>query len=86
MIQLMFLVFLSLTACSPAEDNSIAPETPPEQSENPGNGDSDDNDQGKPTDPTSGGNGRYLVLFTSRSGNTERMAHEICNQLNCDIL
>lgn len=88
MIPLMLLAFLSLTACSPTEDEPIIPETS-EQPENPGNprnGDSDDNDPEEPTDPIPGGNGRYLVLFTLRSGNTERMANEICDQLDCDIL
>lgn len=85
MIPLMLLAFLSLAACSPTEDEPVIPETP-EQPENPGNGDSDDNDPEEPTDPIPGGNGRYLVLFTSRSGNTERMANEIRDQLDCDIL
>lgn len=85
MIPLMLLAFLSLTACSPTEDEPVIPETP-EQPENPGNGDSDDNDPGEPTDPTPGGNGKYLVLFTSRSGNTEQVADEIRKQLDCDIL
>lgn len=47
---------------------------------------SDDNDPEEPTDPAPGSNGRYLVLFTSRSGNTERVANEIRDQLDCDIL
>lgn len=85
LIPLMFLTFLSLTACSPTDDDLIVPETP-EQPENPGNGNSDDNDPEEPTDPIPGGNGRYLVLFTSRSGNTERVANEIRDQLDCDIL
>lgn len=63
LIPLMFLTFLSLTACSPTDDDLIVPETP-EQPENPGNGNSDDNDPEEPTDPIPGGNGRYLVLFT----------------------
>ena len=82
LIPLMFLTFLSLTACSPTDDDLIVPETP-EQPENPGNGNSDDNDPEEPTDPIPGGNGRYLVLFTSRSGNTERVANEIRDQLDC---
>ena len=85
LIPLMFLTFLSLTACSPTDDDLIVPETP-EQPENPGNGNSDDNDPEEPTDPIPGGNGRYLVLFTSRSDNTERVANEIRDQLDCDIL
>lgn len=85
MIPLMLLAFFSLMACSPTEDEPVIPGTP-EQPENPGNGNSDDNDPGEPTDPIPGGNGRYLVLFTSRSGNTERMANEIRDKLDCDIL
>ena len=85
LIPLMCLTLLSVTACSPTDDDLIVPETP-EQPENPGNGNSDDNDPEEPTDPIPGGNGRYLVLFTSRSGNTERVANEIRDQLDCDIL
>ena len=33
-----------------------------------------------------GSNGRYLVLFASRSGNTGRVADEIRRQLDCDML
>lgn len=74
----MFTV-LSMAACGGGSDEPLIPEQP-EQPENPG--DSDDN----PDTPTPGGNGRYLVLFASRSGNTERMANEIREQLDCDIL
>lgn len=76
-----FLLFtvLSMAACGGGSDEPLIPEQP-EQPENPG--DSDDN----PDTPTPGGNGRYLVLFASRSGNTERMANEIREQLDCDIL
>lgn len=74
--------FLSMAACSSPNEEPLTPEQP-EQPENPGDGDdSDDN----PDKPTPGGNGRYLVLFASRSGNTERMANEIRKQLYCDIL
>lgn len=76
------LTFLSMAACSSPNEEPLTPEQP-EQPENPGDGDdSDDN----PNKPTPGGNGRYLVLFASRSGNTERMANEIREQLDCDIL
>lgn len=76
------LTFLSMAACSSPNEEPLTPEQP-EQPENPGDGDdSDDN----PDKPTPGGNGRYLVLFASRSGNTERMANEIREQLDCDIL
>lgn len=39
-----------------------------------------------PTDPTPGENGRYLVVFASRSGNTERVAQTIRATLGCDML
>lgn len=82
MIPLLMLTFLSMAACSSPNEEPLTPEQP-EQPENPGDGDdSDDN----PDKPTPGGNGRYLVLFASRSGNTERMANEIRKQLDCDIL
>ena len=76
-----FLLFaaLSMSACGSGSGEPLTPEQP-EQPENPGG--SDDN----PDTPTPGGNGRYLVLFASRSGNTERMANEIREQLDCDIL
>ena len=82
MIPLLMLTFLSMAACSSPSEEPLTPEQP-EQPENPSDGDdSDDN----PDKPTPGGNGRYLVLFASRSGNTERMANEIRKQLDCDIL
>lgn len=76
-----FLLFaaLSMSACGSGSGEPLTPEQL-EQLENPGG--SDDN----PDTPTPGGNGRYLVLFASRSGNTERMANEIREQLDCDIL
>lgn len=85
----MLLAALSLSACSDPNGEPFAPEQPeqPEQPENPGNNDdSEDNEPTDPTDPTPGSNGRYLVLFASRSGNTESMANEIREQLDCDIL
>ena len=77
MLPLMLLALLSLTACSPAANEPVIPETP----EQPGSGDSEE-----PTAPTPGSNRQYLVLFTSRSGNTEEIAHEIRTQLDCDML
>ena len=32
------------------------------------------------------GNGRYLVLYCSRTGNTERMAQTIQSTLDCDMI
>ena len=83
LIPFLLLAVLSMAACGGGSDEPFTPEQP-EQPENPGGGDEDD--PSEPTNPTPGGNGRYLVLFASRSGNTERMANEIREQLDCDIL
>lgn len=79
-----FLLFavLSMAACGGGSDEPFTPEQP-EQPENPGSGDdSDDN----PDRPVPGGNGRYLVLYASRTNNTERVAQLIRTTLDCDIL
>lgn len=76
-----FLLFaaLSMGACGGGSDEPFTPEQP----ENPGSGDdSDDN----PDTPAPGGNGRYLVLYASRTNNTERVAQLIQTTLDCDIL
>ena len=76
-----FLLFaaLSMGACGGGSDEPFTPEQP----ENPGGGDdSDDN----PDTPALGGNGRYLVLYASRTNNTERVAQLIQTTLDCDIL
>ena len=73
-----------MAACGSGSDDTLTPEQP-EQPENPGDND-DSEAPSQPTDPTPGNNGRYLVLFASRSGNTERLANEIREQLDCDIL
>lgn len=70
---LMLLMSLTLSSCSGSE-GVILPE--PEQPEQPDSSEED----------TTESNGRYLVLFCSRSGNTERMAQQIRTTLNCDIL
>lgn len=79
----MLLTIVSLSACSDPNDEPI-PEQ--EQPENPGNNEDADDEPNESSNPTPGGNGRYLVLFASRSGNTENMANEIREQLDCDIL
>ena len=79
-----FILFaaLSMGACGGGSDETFTPEQP-EQPENPGGGDdSDDN----PDTPAPGGNGRYLVLYASRTNNTERVAQLIQTTLDCDIL
>ena len=81
-----FLLFavLSMAACGSGSEKTLTPEQP-EQPENPGDND-DSEAPSQPTDPTPGNNGRYQVLIASRSGNTERLANEIREQLDCDIL
>lgn len=81
-IPLMLLALSVQTACGSGEDDPVTPEQP-EQPENPG--DSDDGDDDSVT-PAPGGNGRYLVLYASRSGNTGQVAEEIRKQLDCDLL
>lgn len=79
-----FLLFavLSMAACGGGSDEPFTPEQP-EQPENPGGGDDSDN---HPDTPAPGGNGRYLVLYASRTNNTERVAQLIQTTLDCDIL
>lgn len=79
-----FLLFaaLSMAACGGGSDEPFTPEQP-EQPENPGGGNDSDN---HPDTPAPGGNGRYLVLYASRTNNTERVAQLIQTTLDCDIL
>ena len=80
-ISLMLLTMIPMAACSGSNADLILPE---QQPENSGSGDEDDSTD--PADPTPGGNGRYLVLYCSRTGSTERMAQQIQKILDCDIL
>lgn len=83
-IPLLLLSMLSMAACGGSDEDPAAPEAP-EQPENPGGGDGED-DPSDPTGPTPGANGRYLVLYCSRTGNTEQVAQQIQTALGCDIL
>ena len=80
-IPFLLLALLSQTACGGNDEEPLTPERPetPEQS---GGGDVDDT----PDTPASGGNGKYLVLYCSRTSNTERAAQQIRTTLGCDIL
>lgn len=76
-----FLLFASFTmACCGGSKEPFTPELPG-QPENPDGG--DDNE---PVTPTPGSNGHYLVLYASRTSNTERVAQFIHSTLDCDIL
>lgn len=75
---LMLLLAMTATAC-----DSGSPDTDNPGTEQSGNNGEDNNDDDK---DNSGSNNRYLVLFTSRSGNTARMAQTIQTLLDCDIV
>lgn len=78
LIPFLLLSVFSMAACGGGSEEPFAPEQP-EQPENP--------DTGKePDTPVHGGNGRYLVLYASRTSNTERVAQQIQATLDCDIL
>lgn len=63
------------TACGETHPSSNEPEqTRPEDNGNDGEGGN-----------TNGANGRYLVLYCSRTGNTERMARTIQSTLDCEM-
>ena len=79
LIPFMLLAVLSMAACGGGDDEPFTPEQP-EIPEQPGG---DDNE---PDTPTPGGNGRYLVLYASRTNNTEQVARQIQTILDCDIL
>ena len=79
LIPFMLLAILSMAACGGGDDEPFTPEQP-EIPEQPGG---DDNE---PDTPTPGGNGHYLVLYASRTNNTERVARQIQTTLDCDIL
>lgn len=65
---------LSFPACGGDEPDNLL--TPPEQPGNPSGGDN----------PDPGKNAKYLIVFASRSGNTERVAQQIRTVLDCDML
>lgn len=72
-ITAVLLLTFTVAACG---NNSSEINEPGQEEENNENGE---------TDPA-GENGRYLVLFVSRSGNTQGMAELISETLDCDIV
>ena len=75
-IPLMLLATLMMaTACSEDE-----PAADGQEQTTPGE---DDWEEGGNVD---GANGRYLVLYCSRTGNTERMAQTVRSALDCDMI
>ena len=84
LIPLMLLATFMLTAaCS--EDN---PPTNGQEQTTPGEDDGEEGNEGNNEEGgnVEGGNGRYLVLYCSRTGNTERMAQTIQSTLDCDMI
>ena len=80
LIPLLLLTVWSITACGNSDGEPTTPEQP-EMPEQPDGGDEDVSDA-----PELGGKGRYLVLYSSRTNNTERVAQQIRTILGCDIL
>lgn len=79
LLSFFLLTVVSFPACGGDEPDNVLP--PWEQPETP-----DGNDNSDPTDPIPGKNRKYLILFASRSGNTERVAQQIQTALDCDML
>lgn len=78
---LLFAVF-EMASCGNGGEASFTPEQPEIPGQPSGDGNSDD----EPDTPIPGGNGRYLVLYASRTSNTERVAQLIQSTLDCDLL
>lgn len=75
---LLLVILVSFTACD--EDTPFTDEqeqTIPEE---------DEEQEEEDTGNVDGTNGRYLVLYCSRTGNTERMAQTIQSVLDCDMV
>lgn len=82
LIPLMLLATFMLTAaCSEDEPLTDGQEqTTPEEDDG---GNEGNNEEGGNVE---GGNGRYLIPYCSRTGNTERMAQTIQSTLDCDMI
>lgn len=81
LIPFLLSALFAVAACGGGGDNPFTPEQP-EQPEKPEGG---DDNKGNPDTPAPGGNGRYLVLYASRTSNTERVAQQIQTMLDCDM-
>ena len=81
-IPLLFLLFVSWSAC----DKSDQDITPPEQSQAPEESEESTDEPNAPDSISDGSDKHNLVVFCSRSGNTRQVASLIQNQLNCHIM
>ena len=80
LVSFLLVAVLSTVACGSSDREPFTPGQP-ETPEQPGG-----DDNGEPDTPALGGNGRYLVLYASRTNNTGRVAQLIQTTLDCDIL
>ena len=80
LVSFLLVAVLSTAACGGSDREPFTPGQP-ETPEQPGG-----DDNGEPDTPAPGGNGRYLVLYASRTNNTGRVAQLIQTTLDCDIL
>lgn len=80
LVSFLLVAVLSTVACGGSDREPFTPGQP-ETPEQPGG-----DDNGEPDTPAPGGNGRYLVLYASRTNNTGRVAQLIQTTLGCDLL
>ncbi len=75
------------SSCGEPSKTTLTPDDPetPEQPSNPEQPGGDKEDPDKPDTPKPGTNGNCLVLYASRTNNTERVAQLIQKTLDCDI-
>lgn len=77
---MLLATFMLTAACSEDEPLTDGQEqTTPEEDDG---GNEGNNEEGGNVE---GGNGRYLILYCSRTGNTERMAQTIQSTLDCEM-
>lgn len=80
-LPLLLIIGMSLTvcACSPSEDPEIAEDTTPQPEPSP-------NPEPDTPTPQPDGEKQYLVVYFSRSGNTQAVASEISEQLDATLM
>lgn len=79
---MLLATLMIATACS--EDDPIPNG---QEQTTPGEDDGEEGNEGNEEGGNvEGGNGRYLVLYCSRTGNTEQMARTIQSTLDCDMM
>lgn len=79
-------MLLATLVCSSACSEDNPQPGGQEQHNTGGNEGNGGEDTGNPGGNVDGSNGRYLVLYCSRTGNTERMAQTIQSTLDCDMI